>query len=260
MTRRQRPRLHRFLLCSIAAGLAISGEAAQGPKENALKAPGIEVDIKKREARMDATVCLDAGILEYLVCLEGTFEHETVFSTRCRPSQLHLALLAIGLVPHPFRPDAGRWWETARQKQRSRVNIEVEYDQGGRKRRRRVSEFLVSRENEDGAVSDHWVFTGSVFFKHEGKNRYAADYSGVVIGIIPEGSGVIQFAEKAGVPYRGEDQGLEVNARTVPAAGTKVKLIFTPQEKKRKRKKQPREDTPSPAHLGQSSSPRGGQR
>ena len=237
---------HPFLLCGILACLAAWVDAAQRPPGKALSAPGIEVDVKKREVRMDAAVCLDAGILEYLVCLEGTFEHETVFSTKCRPSQLHLALLAIGLVPHPFGPNPGRWWAANRHKPRSRVDVEVEYKQDGKTRRRRIAEFLVRRESKDGAVADHWVFTGSVFFKRDGRNRYAADYAGIVIGIIPIGSSVVQFGEQAADPYRGEAQGLEVNARTVPAVGSKVKLIFKRHEEKGKGKTPPRRTDGSP--------------
>jgi hypothetical protein len=222
------------------AYLKEADHSATNPEKKPLKLKGIEVDVPKREVRMDAAVCLDEGILEYLVCLEGTFEHETVFSTKCRPSQLHLALLMTGLVPHPFKP-GGDWWHRARARERSRVGIEVEFEQDGEKRRCSVAEFLVSRENDDGVVLDRWVFTGSVLFDHEGKSRYAADYSGIVVGIIPEGSGVIQYGERAGVPYQGDDQGMEVNARTVPAAGAKVKLVFTPHDEKRKPVKQPRQ-------------------
>lgn len=181
--------------------------------------------------RIDATVCLDEGILEYLVCRPGTFEHETVFTTRCQPAKLHVALLAIGLVPHPFRPEGFGWWATARQKPRSRVVIEVEWEHEGTTVRRPVGTFLTNRERPDGVAATHWIFTGSAFFKHEGKNHYAADHTGVTIGIIPEGCGVVQFGERAGIPYQGEDQGLEINTETVPRVGTKVKLIFTPHRK-----------------------------
>ena len=226
-----------LIVGNVMCRVALGGEAdALG--ENALKASGIEADIKKREVRLDATVCLSKGILEYLVCLPGTFEHETIFSAKCKPSQLHLALLAIGLVPRPFVPDA-EWWAKAQEDKQARVNIAVEYEQDGKKQRRRITEFVVNREREDGAVPDRWVFTGSAFYKDDGKTRYAADVTGVVIGLIPEGAAVIQFGEKAGVPYRGDDQGLEINTDTTPAVGTKVRLIFTPHEEKGKQAEQP---------------------
>ena len=227
-----------LLLVGSATCRVASAEDAGALDGKALKASGIEVDIQKHEVRLDATVCLSRGILEYLVCLPGTFEHETIFTVKCKPSQLHLALLAIGLVPRPFVPDE-EWWEKAQEDKQASVSIAVEYDQDGKKQRRRITEFLVNRERQDGAVPDRWIFTGSAFYKDEGKTHYAADVTGVVIGLIPRGAAVIQLGEKVGIPYRGDDQGLEINTDTTPAVGTEVRLIFTPLAEKGKQAEQP---------------------
>jgi hypothetical protein len=234
-----------LLLVGSLTCLAAGAEDEAPPDAKALKAAGIELDAQKREVRVDATVCLDKGILEYLVCLPQTFEHEAIFCTKGRPSLLHLSLLAIGMEPCAFAADE-EWWAKAREKQRSHVRIEVEYEQDGRKQRRRISEFLVNREQKDGIVPDAWVFTGSFFFKKEGKSCYAADHTGAVIGLCQEGASVLQYGEQAGVPYRGEDQGLEVNTQTVPAVGTKVTLIFGRHEEKEPPSGQPVKDSQTP--------------
>jgi hypothetical protein len=215
-----------LLVGSVTCRVA-SAEDAGALDGKALKVSGIEVDIKKREVRLDATVCLSRGILEYLVCLPGTFEHETIFTVKCKPSQFHLALLAVGLVPRPFIPDE-KWWEKAQEDKQARVSVAVEYDQDGKKQRRRITEFLVNRERQDGTVPDRWIFTGSAFYNEDGKTRYAADATGIVIGLIPRGAAVIQLGQKVGIPYRGDDQGLEINTDTIPAVGTAVHLVFTP--------------------------------
>lgn len=212
------------LLC-----LTAWAEEESNPEAKALKLAGIELDVKKHEVRVDGTVCLDKGVLEYLVCLPNTFEHEAVFSIKCKPSVLHLSLLAIGLEPHAFGVGED-WWADAREQPKSRVRIEVEYEKDGKKLRRPISEFLVNRERKDGVVADSWVFTGSFFGRREDKRIYAADVTGAVIGLCQEGASVLQYGEQAGIPYQGEDQGLEVNTDTVPAVGTKVSLIFTRHE------------------------------
>jgi len=199
------------------------------------KGSGIEIDLKQHEVRMDADVCLAEGILEFLICLPDTYEHEAVFVTKCKPSLLHIALVLIGLEPSRFALGGFGWGDTGTGKDRSRVNMEVEYEENGRKTRCKVSELLVSREHEDGEVPDRWVFAGSIVVKLDGKKVYAADRHGVVAGIIP-GSGVIQFAEKTGNPYRNEQEGLEANSDTIPAKGTRVKLVFTPFREVSKRK------------------------
>jgi hypothetical protein len=220
------------------AGLpAWAGEGAPFGAE-ALKSAGIELDVKKREVRVEATVCLTQGILEYLVCLPNTFEHEAIFCVRCKPSVLHLGLLAVGLEPDPFGGEEDSSRKT-REQPGSHVCIEVEYEKDGKKQRRRISEFLVNRQQRDAVVPDVWIFTGSYFGRREDKRVYAADVMGGVVGLGMERVSVLQFGEQLGNPYQGDEQGLEVNADTVPAKGTKAQLIFTPAQQKPQEKQEP---------------------
>lgn len=195
-------------------------------------APGLTLDAGKREVRMEARICLQQGILEYLVCRQGTFEHEAVFVTTCKPSLLHAALLVIGVDPYPFMPGGEDWRQNALDHPASRLAIHVECEQDGRTSRRRIEEFLVDRSKRDGAVPGIWIFSGSSFLQTEGRNQYAADLTGAVIGLIPEGAASIQFGASAGNPYQGEDQGLEVNRDATPAVGTAVRLLFSPHARK----------------------------
>ena len=49
--------------------------------------PGVTVNRETREVRVEATVCLKSGILEYLVCKPNTFEHEAIFTTTTKPDK-----------------------------------------------------------------------------------------------------------------------------------------------------------------------------
>ena len=188
--------------------------------------PGISVNIKKREVYMDATICLRRGILEYLICKARTFEHESIFSTDCKPSQLHMALLLVGFEPYPYSADV-EWTASVREHKSSQLAVDIEFEQDGTTQRRRISELLVNRERKDGLTPDNWVFTGSVFYQRDGIELYAADSTGAVIGVTPKGASVVQIGVRLGVPYQGEEQGLESNERKVPAVGTKVRVIFS---------------------------------
>lgn len=184
------------------------------------------IDLKVHEVRIKATVCLARGILEFVTVVKGGREHEAVFSTTCRPSNLHMALLAIGMEPYALGGTSEMYQDGL--KSRSRLRFEVEFEEDGRTRRIGVDKLLFNRETDSGAVEDAWVFTGSYFTEHDGKSVYVGDYSDVVMAVIPDRAAVIQLAVKTGNPYDGEDLGLEVNTEEIASVGTKVTLIFSP--------------------------------
>jgi len=206
--------------------------------------PGLTIDRKTHEIRMDATVCLDGGILEYLVCLTGTFEHESIFVTEVKPEILHAALLLTGLEPTPMIPELEHlWWSKALEAEKSRVGIDVEWESDGYVKRVNVvtmirknfgdpKEMFVhgtpppenSQLDED---ADAWVFSGSFIRALEnGEYIYETNRSGVVIGIWRNPSAVIQYGIKTENPYRGKNQGMAVNESSVPKEGTPVELII----------------------------------
>jgi hypothetical protein len=213
-------------LLAMSSGEAVAAEEVPPSTSVAMLAEGLSVDAKNHQVRMDAVVCLRRGILEYLVCRTHTFEHESIFSTNCKSSQLHLALLVIGLEPFAYDFDL-EWPQRARAHTASQLTIEVEYTQDGALMRQPLSVFVINREQASGKIPDHWTFAGSVFYQEEGKEYYAADSTGAVIGVTPKGASVVQFGDRLGIPYQGENQGLEVNDKTTPLVGTQVKIIFT---------------------------------
>lgn len=222
------PRLTAFrrlaVVCCLLPAMAWSAETVPADAVVQL-GPGVSVNTSKREVHLDATVCLRRGILEYLICRKHTFEHEAVFATEATPSLLHTALLLIAAEPYTYSP-TDDWPLQVRELPAANLDIDVEFDVGGTNQRRRLSQFARNRERQDGLVSDRWAFAGSYFYERDGKEYYAADSAGGVIGLTPKGASVVQYAEKTGVPYHGDDQGLECNEDAIPSAGTVVRVIF----------------------------------
>ncbi len=175
---------------------------------------------------MDAVICLHRGILEYLICRSGSFDHEALFSTRCQPSRLHAALLMLGAAPFPFLVDI-EWPARAREQPTASVVVDVEYVANGEKKRQHVSRFLKNRERKDGLADGGWIFTGTPFLAYDGREHYAADVSGAVAGITSKGGSVIQYGDLLGVPYQGQDQGLEIDETATPTVGTQVRIIMS---------------------------------
>jgi hypothetical protein len=63
--------------------------------------------------------------------------------------------------------------------------------------------------------------------RETGKQFYAANSSGILIGIWPDPSTVIQYGIVSGDPYRGAHLGMEIHEENIPKVGTKVKLVFS---------------------------------
>jgi len=209
-----------------------------------VKMPGVTINRATKEVRIDAEVCLTSGILEYVICRPDTFEHESIFTTNAKPELIHAALLLCGLKPTPqLRGMHALWCEKAVKQAQSRVKIEVEWEEKGVYKRvnltslRRNRQDLIvdagaaesEKKSKEPQVQDAWVFAGSFLHtnKETGKQFYAANSSGILVGIWPNPSTVIQYGLASGDPYKGKHQGLEINEERVPKVGTKVKLVFS---------------------------------
>lgn len=225
-----RTRLILTLIC-VHTFLALGAEEDAEVKPDPFKAFGVDLDVGNRQVRLNAEICCTQGVLEYIVCLPDAFEHESILRTSCKPSVLHMCLLAIGLEPRSLDvlEELREKVETGQVKEKnSSVSIEVEYEKEGKKIRRPISDLFVYRNNKEKKVpANNWQFTGSFFGHQNGKPVYAADVNGGVIGLRQDQSSVLQYVEEVGNPYDDEEKGLEINAAIVPEKGSKVQLIFT---------------------------------
>ncbi|MCX5655158.1 MAG: YdjY domain-containing protein [Planctomycetota bacterium] len=77
--------------------LAVAAPAGEVPVIKTL--PGIVVDTKAREVRLEGEVCLQRGGLELLACSPGTREHESVIVVKAKPSHIVFALALLDLAP-----------------------------------------------------------------------------------------------------------------------------------------------------------------
>jgi len=49
-----------------------------------LKLPGVKINLDEWSVDVDAEVCLHDGLLELILCVDNTKEHESIFSTKAR--------------------------------------------------------------------------------------------------------------------------------------------------------------------------------
>ncbi|MBI1304597.1 MAG: hypothetical protein GC172_12560 [Phycisphaera sp.] len=194
--------------------------------------PLVRVDRATRTVEFDAVAVLDVGFLEQLVCMVGTREHESIFAFEGKPSEIHAALLLVGALPG--RP--GHWREVTSADgssaiegvppQGTDVAIEVELPDGAV----RGIEWFVRASPistaSGAAPPSTFVFAGSRFVRnprtHE--ERYAADGSGSLIGLVTFGDETIGAVEVIPDSAQAAAPVWEVFTERAPTPGTRVKV------------------------------------
>ena len=210
--------------------------------------PGIVAHLApdgKNDVEFAAMTCLDAGWLEQVACAPASREHESLVVAKPKPSQIHAALLLAG-----FTPGAPGKWTYENKKLGTipptgdRLDVLVRYKDGAGK----TVEHPIRKWIRDGAQPQGgaasapatpefprvpWVFSGSVSVPGSdksapegGTNRYIADDSGSIIGLVTFGDEVIGFSQVISDQADVQAPEWEVNTDTIPPVGTDVTIIL----------------------------------
>lgn len=165
----------------------------------------------------------DGEILEFLAVEPKGRDYESLLTLDCRPSALQFALLLIGCEPGA-RPHALQ----AGGKPGSVLALDVEWQRAGKARRVPAESLLLDRHTHKPPAKVAWVFTGSQFAKSviDGREIFLADEEQAFVALWWNASVIINLDSDFGNPYRGDEQGFEVNAKTVPPKGTPIKLLL----------------------------------
>jgi hypothetical protein len=229
------------------AGLGGFGEPAKESQPAADAGPAevfpfVRVDRDARAIEIDAEVPIDAHqydarsgkrldvFLEVVLCSRDTKEHEALAVTRARPSDVHAALLLLGL--EPGRP--GAWSPdplTKRMMPTEPLGPELEvmmiYDAASGERVSASAASLARRVPggetlaEAAHVSGGWVFAGSVERERQGAKVYAADDEGTIVGLTTFGTETVAWRGMYS-PQESVHAPEWAAAEALPPRGTKV--------------------------------------
>ena len=215
-----------------ATAPTVTAPAATATQDVIIKSmPGIVVNTKAREVRLEAHVCLTKGSLELLACAAGTKEHESIFSIKAKPSQVTYALFLLGLEPGVpgqaldrgiFRPPAGEL-----------LDITVRFTFPDGKVQEAPAWKLLRLTGSEVPVDRqiNWVYVGVP----TPAARCAADAEGTVICLSNFVAAVID------VPFESTstnaDLAYEINPAAVPPVGTAAELIIRPTGRRTEPKK-----------------------
>jgi hypothetical protein len=183
---------------------------AQETKETEIELPGLRVNRAGRYVDVDATVCLDDGLLELIACTPGSREHESVITVAARPIHIHTALLLIGAnsgnppLARPLDDEQTRWEFLPARGDLIEVFLAWKNPDGSAVERS-ISDFITSREEatetarpiqQKPRFPGVFIFAGSQLGDPGRKPReYLADKSGNVISISTFGDEVLCLPE-----------------------------------------------------------------
>lgn len=211
----------------LVSGLALSQDAQPG------KASAITIDTAKKAVRIDATIAprkLDHLAEVYPIELiagwahpRGKKAHETVVTITANPSDVHKALVDIGLKPG--KPAKGEGAEAVGPE----VNVFIEVPAGdGPAKKLAPDKFLIDPKTKKPFPKNvKFRFTGSVdsqIAPDKSDRKYGADLSGTLIVIFPVTDETVL---QSSLTMKDEKYlKLETNKDVLPKEGSAVKLVI----------------------------------
>jgi hypothetical protein len=147
----------------------------------------VRVDTARKELSVNGFVN-DVTVLEFLANTKGGWKaYESALELETNAINFNVACLLIGL--DPAGAVISRFQFDPALPQGHPVEIFVEWDEGGRRRRVRAEELIYNRTTKETLTEGPWVYTGSVF--REG-NFYMAETEGTLIGFMHTTAPIIE--------------------------------------------------------------------
>jgi hypothetical protein len=214
----------RFILMLVGTFSATcrADDPATAPSGSAEKLPFIHVDAKARTIAIECQA-LNVNIpLEFFCVTDGGNEHESVLRTPAKPSDIHFALLMLGLTPGApatFLP-ARRLWLPPHGPP---LHIECKYLLNGKPMDVPAYRMMRSLKTKKEMPPAVWVFDGSRVMPD---GVYAADVTGYVVSICNFDLTMIDVPHM--VSNSNETLEWEYNPDLVPPKGTAVTMVIEP--------------------------------
>jgi len=195
----------------------------------------LEVQGDKRRVLINATVCLNRGPLELLLCRKQSKEHESILTADVDARKMHEALILTGAepgkpakyLPDKIQPPTG-----------AKIKISVQYEKKGKLVTEPAGKWVRNVKTLK-ELDEDWVFAGSGFAKNvlepKKPDIYLANDSGDVICISNFEDAALDLPIAS--PKDDADRSFEAFTERIPERDTKVVVILEPVQEAKKKKK-----------------------
>ena len=228
------PRLAAALL--LAGPLAPAALAQDAPPSATRPAgfPHVAIDRVAGRVSVDAEVIDCRMPLEFLCVVAGTSEHEAVLRTRARPSDVHAALLVLGLAPGSPADYPAADHSVADHSAADRatpptgpaLRLSVEYARDGDSMSVPAYRLMRDTRTKRPMPPTTWVFSGGRVLEGDYAGTYGADLTGYVVSVVNFAYSPIDVARVAGSDN--DTLEWEIDPAAAPPPGTAVTLVIEP--------------------------------
>lgn len=229
----RRPLLAALLLAALGFSPASGQDSAEPRIEGNVMIfdAGERLDLARQEIAVEATFCLQKGPIELLACAPGGKDHESILVLKCKPQNLHLALISLGLRDKTELGGGGpQVLGDAAKPVGDRVVMEVEFEHNGKKTRVRAEDLVLSYIDGKPMARAGWVFAGSSFVdesdpetgKPTGRKVYLANRYRSIVTTYHDPTTLLDNPTLEG----GNDDIFGANPDVLPAPGTVATVIL----------------------------------
>lgn len=217
-------------------------DAAPKPSPGMKEAfPHVRVDQAARVVEIDGIVPIDVHnketpdvYLEVTVCTRDSKEHESLVMTEAKPSDVHAALLLLRLKPG--KPGSVEFDGKTLQRTPPTgdgLTVSIAYkDAKGNEVETPATDWIVSAGKKAPfklkAAGPAWVFAGSRFVTHNGKEWYDADGAGTLVGLTTFGGETVACVDVLSPESSVDEPEWIADASKVPPFGTPVVVRIRP--------------------------------
>jgi hypothetical protein len=228
----RRPIVAACLVAALAWGPAFAQDAKPAPAAATTapakvgKLPHLTFDLKTKQIRVECeTLGVDTPLEFFAVVYNGP-EHEAVVRSKVKPSDLHTALLAVGLKPGSpvtFSKSLEKWIPPHGPP----LQIQMEYEKDGERVAEPANRWMRNLRTKKPMPTTTWIFAGSRVMND---GNYAADATGYLVSVVNFDLTVIDIPDLASASNEALEW--ERNPETAPPAGTKVTMVIEPAGKR----------------------------
>ena len=210
----------------VCLGLLASGGMSQATRPAGVQEEGgagpLVIDREKGQVRVLCQALRVDMPLEFFCVLWGTADHESVLRTRVKPSDIHAALLALGLEPGSplrFLPQSKTWLPPTGPP----VAVFVEWEHEGRFHREPAGRLMKDLETGQPMPHRPFVFSGSRVLED---GVYGADITGQLVSLVNFEYSLMDVPELAS--NANETLEWEINPDMMPPEGQMVWMVLEP--------------------------------